>query len=126
MKVRWTHESVRLRITPTELNAMLNNEIISETISLGRSTWSARVISGCARTDYSLIDGALIIFLSLGDRSLRAHPETEGIYIQPTAEIPVRLIIEKDFPCEHPRPSKAEEPQTETFEAPCKPASQAS
>jgi len=125
MKIRWTSTSVRLRITPTELAAMMRNEIVREEIRFGSASWSVCVVAGCAHTDYRIMDGAFIIYLSVNDREELADPEVEGIYFEPTDQSPVRLSIEKDYPCEHPRGADAKEPQTETFAAPCADAEEA-
>jgi len=125
MKIRWTSTSVRLRITPTELAAMMRNEIVREEIRFGSASWSVCVVAGCAHTDYRIMDGAFIIYLSVNDREELADPEAEGIYFEPTDQSPVRLSIEKDYPCEHPRGADAKEPQTETFAAPCADAEEA-
>ena len=118
MKIRWTTDSIRLRITPSELEALLQNEIVRQCVKLGTGAWTARIVPGCARTDYTLVDGALQVNLSAHDRSKLADSDAEGVYFDPSAERPVRLYIEKDFPCEHPRAAEAQEPETETFVPP--------
>ena len=96
-----------------------------EEIRFGSASWSVCVVAGCAHTDYRIMDGAFIIYLSVNDREELADPEAEGIYFEPTDQSPVRLSIEKDYPCEHPRGADAKEPQTETFAAPCADAEEA-
>lgn len=118
MKVRWTADSIRLRITPTELDALIRNEIVREEVSFGRGEWSARIVPGCAKTDFTFADGALQINLAAHDRARLAQTEAEGVYFDRSDDYPLRLCIEKDFPCVHPRPAEAREPQTETFTAP--------
>jgi len=118
MKIRWTSDSIRLRITPSELQALLQNEIVRQSVKLGASSWTARIVPGCARTDYSMVDGALQVNLSVHDRNRLADESAEGVYFDPSPQQPVRLYIEKDFPCEHPRAAEAQELETETFTAP--------
>src|SRR5215207_9087810 len=86
MKVRWTGDSLRLRITPGELAALERGEPVSE---------------GLAR-------------VGLTDEDVRrlAAPEAEGVYPH-TPEL--RLLVEKDFPCAHPHAPEAREPATERF-----------
>jgi hypothetical protein len=120
MKIRWTADSIRLRITPSELQALLQNEIVRQSVQLGAGSWTARIMAGCARTDYTLVDGALQVNLSARDLVRLADPTIEGVYFEPSADQPVRLYIEKDLACEHPRAAEALEPETETFPAPAK------
>jgi len=118
MKVRWTTDSIRLRITPTELETLLQNEIVRQSVTLGASGWIARIVPGCAHTDYGIVDGSLQVNLSAHDTSRLAEPHVEGVYFNPTTVQPVRLYIEKDLACEHPRAAEAQETETETFAAP--------
>ena len=118
MKIRWTSDSIRLRITPSELEALLQNEIVRQCIKLGTGAWTARIVPGCACTDYTLVDGALQVNLSAHDRLRLADTASEGVYFDASAVQPVRLYIEKDLPCEHPRAAVAQEPETETFVPP--------
>lgn len=57
-----------------------------------------------------------VVFLSSKDRQRLSAPEAEGIYFQ-TAD-GLRYLVEKDFPCVHPRAGEALETPTETFDAP--------
>ena len=123
MKIRWTVDSIRLRITPSELQSLFQNEIVRQSVKLGAGSWTARIVPGCAVTDYTLVDGALQVNLSAHDRVRLADAAAEGVYFDPTSEQHVRLYIEKDLACEHPRAAEAQEPETETFAVPAKAAS---
>jgi hypothetical protein len=116
MKTRWTSESIRIRITPAELQALLRNEVVRQQLKIGAGTWSAAIVPGCACTDYSLTDGALQVNLSAADRGKLADPNAEGVYFEPSDVMSVRFYIEKDQACEHPRAAEAGELETETFE----------
>jgi hypothetical protein len=66
-------------------------------------------------------EGGLRLFLAPADRARLLTPEVEGVYLCLGGDErggAVRYFIEKDFPCMHPRPMDAHEPETETFEAP--------
>ncbi len=124
MKVRWTDQSVRLRITPAELIALSQNKIVKAALGPKTGGWSARIVPGCARTDLKISDGALCINLALHDLEDLSSEDSEGVYFEPDDFNKVRFYIEKDFACAHPRASEAAEPQTETFAAPCNPVNQ--
>lgn len=116
MKVRWTENSLRLRVTPLELTAISGGDMVPAEVTFpGGLQW--RVSIQPAPETRLASDGAnAVIFLSPDDRRRLAAPETEGVYFQ-TAE-GMRYFVEKDFPCAHPRAAEALETPTETFEAP--------
>ena len=116
MKVRWTGSSLRLRITPTELEAITRGERVGEALTVpGGVQWQVDV-APAAVTALTSEAGAMTLRLSAVDRERLAAPDAEGVYFQsPDA---LRYVIEKDFPCAHPRGSEAQEPVTETFQPP--------
>jgi hypothetical protein len=116
VKIRWTKNSVRLRITPQELEALQRGETIRESFPLGDAWHVAVVPSG--QTALQFVESVLQITLSENDRAVLANPENEGVYFQTDTEIPLRYFIEKDFPCANPRAAEAMEPVTETFAPP--------
>lgn len=118
MKIRWTRDSIRFRITPTELEALLHSQIVREGLTFPGGSWSATILPGCAVTDLRLVDGDMLLHLSAADRARLAEPDAEGVYFPEEGEEGLRYCIEKDFPCAHPRASEAQEPETETFDAP--------
>ena len=120
MKIRWTKNSVRLRITPRELESLRKHERVSEEISWGNGYWEASISVG-QNTDLWFEKMMLQITISPADVENLAAPQNEGIYFSthagPEGEA-IRYFIEKDFPCAHPRAGEAEEIPTETFEPP--------
>ena len=119
MKVRWTNDSIRLRITPAELDALLRDEAVAEALHLpGGVVWEA--IIRPSPSDVTRLDGDVhcaVIYLSSEDRSRLADEASEGVYF-PEGDHGVRYFIEKDFPCVHPRAIEAMEPTSETFSPP--------
>jgi hypothetical protein len=122
MKVRWTGESVRFRITPTELATLERGEPIHAALELPGGGWSATVQpdpNGETRL-VGVRVGTVALHLSPADVARLADPAEEGVYFHgPRADNPdgLRYYIEKDFPCAHPRPIEAEE-HSETFTPP--------
>lgn len=116
MKVRWSRDSVRLRITPAELATIMRGEGVSEELCFpGGTAWRVAVRAG-AQTALASEANAARIDLSAEDWERLAAPEAEGVYFQ--ADSGLRYYIEKDFPCVHARAAETREPATETFVAP--------
>jgi hypothetical protein len=115
MKIRWTHQSLRLRITPPELEALRRGESVRETSGFP-GNWSVtlecRAVSGLFPGE---TPGSVAVALSPVQLVELARPDAEGVYLSADA---YRYYIEKDFPCLHPRASEASELATETFPAP--------
>ena len=121
MKIRWTRNSVRFRITPQELAALERGESVMEALCLPDGAgWRAVIAPGADATSLAFEAGELRLSLSDADCRLLAVPENEGVYFQldDSHVGGLRYFIEKDFPCAHPRTAAALEPQTETFTPP--------
>ncbi len=116
MKVRWSRDSLRLRITPSELAIITRGDEVGQELRVpGGACWRVAVASG-AQTGLLSQDQAVQVVLSQADRERLAQPEAEGVYFQTPDGL--RYYVEKDFPCAHPRVAEALEPATETFDAP--------
>jgi hypothetical protein len=112
MKIRWTHESVRLRITPTELTKLTQGRPLRETLNMPGGGWDVRVVVGGVAMSIHAQDEVVVVELPSADVALLADPAREGVY----AHTPqLRLLVEKDFPCAHPHAAEAAEPPTERF-----------
>jgi len=74
MKVRWTKNSLRLRITPSEMAALLRGETVREEMRLpggGASTgWGVEITTGDAGESGLLPFGLSGVRLSLTDADL--------------------------------------------------------
>jgi hypothetical protein len=115
MKVRWTNRSIRLRITPSELEALKAGHSISESSDFPGGwnvTIERREVPGLCS---GVKGGELIFALDSASVDCLAQPDREGVYFSDGS---LRYYIEKDFPCLHPRPAEVSESPTETFEAP--------
>ena len=113
MKVRWTAESLRLRITPSELAQVAARRLIKTALTLGGGGgWRVELTATDAATMLTQEDGTLRISLAPGDLLRLLAPDVEGVYFESDG---VRYYVEKDFPCAHPRAIEALEPKTETF-----------
>jgi ribonuclease inhibitor len=109
VKIRFTNSSLRVRITPNELEQIKNRE----TLELGfgiAGGWKFR-LEAAEQTKLESRDGIVVLRLSGADAMSLIDPTREGVYFETEG---VRFFIEKDFPCEHPRTNLEE--TTPTFE----------
>jgi len=113
MKVRWMHGSLRVRVSPTECAQLLAGIPIVETSGFP-GDWLVTVCAGSNNALHAEKPGAITLVFDTNDLQTLSDPSAEGIY--PTID-GIKIILEKDFPCVHPRPSQAAE-NTKTFPAP--------
>ena len=113
MKVRWTGESLRLRITPGELAALERREAVAAELGFpGGGAWRVRLDPDAGAAAVAWAAGVVEVGLTTADVRLLGAPDAEGVY----PEVPgLRLLVEKDFPCAHPHAPEAREPATERF-----------
>lgn len=119
MKIRWTKNSVRFRVTPSELGAIRRGETVAETLPLaGGAAWRVEIARGPAKTALTFeVDTLRVLFADADCRRL-VEPDREGVYFEQEEAPGLRYFIEKDFPCAHPRAAEALETPTETFAPP--------
>ena len=119
MKIRWTKDSIRVRITPSELDAIESGESIKDAFIVhGMPFWTVVVTqSHYSSLTFDKDNAAVLIKLGREDKDTLLDPTSEGVYLQDGAT-DIRYYIEKDFPCAHPRAIESSEPVTETFEPP--------
>ncbi len=107
--------SLRLRITPTELQALVEGDSISE--AFAASSWQMSVHPSSI-TSIHFEGSAVTVTISSADVARLASPECEGVYFTAMNHSAIHYFIEKDFPCAHPRPADAGDPITEIFSPP--------
>lgn len=116
MKVRWNRDSIRLRITPTEFQAITRGEAVQEGIAFpGMQLWNVTLRPSDAETLLASDQQGVHFSLSEADRAKLADPETEGVYFEMTEPTMLRYFVEKDFPCAHKPAPEAGEGASETF-----------
>ncbi len=108
MKIRFTTSSLRVRITPNELERIANRETLE--LGFGVPDGWKFVLEAGEQTKLESRDGIVVLKLSNTDALLLSEPTREGVYFEANG---IRFFVEKDFPCEHPR-SNLEE-TTPTF-----------
>jgi hypothetical protein len=112
MKVRWTGDSLRLRITPSELAALERGEPVTEGLAFPGGRWAVRLDPSALETSVAWSEGVVRVGVTAADVGRLAAPDAEGIYPRAPG---LRLLVEKDFPCAHPHAPEAMEPATERF-----------
>jgi hypothetical protein len=118
MKVRWSDRSLRVRITPSELEALSRDEPVRANLRLpGGLIWQIALLPHKNVTELTSEGGEVRFQLADADRERLERPDAEGIYFRSDGDPALRYFIEKDFPCAHPRLVDALEAATETFAA---------
>jgi hypothetical protein len=119
MKIRWTQNSVRFRISPSELDALRRGETVTEWLPFPAGAgWTAVIAPGPSVTELQGRGGEVTLRLSFSDLERLAQPDSEGVYFSQEGAAAIQYYVEKDFPCVHPRVTEAQEPETETFPPP--------
>lgn len=116
--MRWNRSSVRLRITPTEFQAITRGEAVQEGIAFPGMHWNVTLRPSDAETTLAADQHGIYFSLSEADRAHLADPETEGVYFEMTQPTTLRYYVEKDFPCVHKPAPEAGEGASETFVPP--------
>ncbi len=109
MKIRFTTSSLRVRITPNELEQIKNRTSLELGFGIANG-WKFR-LEASEQTTLESRAGVVVLGLSSADAKLLSETTRDGVYFEFDG---IRFFIEKDFPCEHSR-SNLEEP-TPTFE----------
>ena len=116
MKLRFDHQSIRLRLRKSDVEKLTQERFIVETVQFPTGSLVYRLeLSDAAETILAMIRENTIT-VSLPAQQAMAWAETEIVGIYATfaidQEISLNLIIEKDFPCKH----DSEEGIADTFE----------
>ena len=117
MKVRFRKGSFRLRISPSDLDALLQGAPASEAVEMPGGSWRVVLVAG-AETEIVAHAGTVTATLSAADVQRLASAENEGVYFRTEIPAPLDWFVEKDFPCVHPRAPGVRETREETFAAP--------
>jgi ribonuclease inhibitor len=108
VKIRFTNSSLRVRITPNQLEQIKNRDSLE--LEFGIPGGWKFVLEADEQTKLETRDGIMVFGLSPADATLLSEPTREGVYFEADG---IRFFIEKDFPCEHPRTNLEE--STPTF-----------
>lgn len=115
MKLCIQANSIRLRVTPTEVHALVTRGKIESFVQLGlseadRLTYSIETSAECGAPQVVYDGRAMRVVLP--ENTVREWASTEQVGIerqQPTADSGrLRILVEKDFRCLEPRPQEDE------------------
>lgn len=113
MKVRWTETSLRLRITPSELELLREHQVVMVVMQIG--AWELFLEAGPWESQLLTRGSQVHVHLSSADLAALLEPTCEGVYL---TRGDFKYYVEKDFPCEHPRPAKIALEVAQTFPRP--------
>ena len=93
---------MRLRITPPELEALRGGRqpVIA---SIGVGIWEVFLEVGPWESQLLTRGAQIHVHLSMADLATLLEPSCEGVYL---TRGDFAYYVEKDFPCEHPRPAE--------------------
>ena len=119
MKIRWTSQSIRLRITPSELSSLESGKQICEQVCFpGGGIWRLLVVPNSTTTTVEGSGNNVCLHLAADDLKKLLNHKNEGVYFNSPQPELLSYFIEKDFPCAHPKVTEAAEPVTEAFQPP--------
>jgi hypothetical protein len=116
MKLRFDHQSIRLRLRKSDVEKLTQERFIVETVQFPTGSLVYRLeLSDAAETILAMIrENTITVSLPAQQAMAWAETETVGIYatFAIDQENSLDLIIEKDFPCKH----DSKEENADTFE----------
>ena len=116
MKLRFDHQSIRLRLRKSDVEKLTQERFIAETVQFPTGSLVYRLeLSDAAETILAMIrENTITVSLPAQQAMAWAETETVGIYatFAIDQENSLDLIIEKDFPCKH----DSKEENADTFE----------
>jgi hypothetical protein len=119
MKLRIRGNSIRLRLTRSEVDVLAEKGLVEEATAFGgaRLTYALRTTTTTSALSASLL-GTRIEVLVNADRA-RAWAKSDEVGLEAEQDVgestPLRLLVEKDFACLTERPG---EPNDDTFPNP--------
>ena len=118
MKIRMQGNSMRLRLTQSEVNSLEESGRVEERVNFGPSTLTyalEKMTSGLISARFA--DNCITVFLSEAKAKEWASTDRTGFEnIAPTEHgESLRILVEKDFKCITPRPG---EDESDNFENP--------
>lgn len=116
MKLRCTHNSIRLRLRKSDIEALQSTGFVQEGIQLTPATqfcFELRLVDNSPEQAASFQDQCLTVYLSEAQASQWIHSQEVSLeYMHPITESEtLHILIEKDFPCL----DRPQEDQSDTF-----------
>lgn len=104
MKLRTTHNSIRIRVRKSELEQLRKDEVIEESIAFPNDTvFIFALVIEDVEPDLSARLQDNYLKLSIAKATAKQWINTSEVGIESTITLPkgeaLRLLVEKDFPC---------------------------
>jgi HSP20 family molecular chaperone IbpA len=108
MKLRLRHNSIRLRLTRSEVNQFQHSGLVQETVEFPRASlvFSLESSRDAETISASFADGRLSVAVPRQQGSAWATTEEVGMEAEFQG---LSILIEKDWPCLHPSATKDED-----------------
>jgi hypothetical protein len=118
MKLRLRGDSIRLRLTRSEVSALLDQGLVEETTAFGPSRALVYALRLGGASVSATVEGSRVEVRVPADDA-RSWAESEAVGIEATQDASegrsLRILVEKDFPCLTSRPH---EDDTDAFPNP--------
>lgn len=106
MKLRFDHQSIRLRVRKSDLEKLGRLGFVEETVQFpsGTLVYRLEMLEQANAVQVSLAGEAITVTLPIDQAKSWIDSEDVGIYANlPTKQTDILLavVIEKDFPCKH-------------------------
>lgn len=116
MKLRCTHNSIRIRVRKSDLAALADQGMIQEEIALGNQTafiFVLQTVDGAEDISADMEAQSLIVTLPLSAANQWMESQQVGMEVRHPleGEESLHILIEKDFPCL----DRADEDKSDTF-----------
>jgi len=118
MKLRIRGDSIRVRLTQTEVASVANGELVEESLNFANGAslrYSVEPNPEASVVGASLVNNRVILALPL-EQALRWAQGSEVAMLSPAGAVP-SVLVEKDFACLKPRANENED-ETDMFPNP--------
>lgn len=110
MNVRLTEHSIRFRITPSELQRLVEGGALACCLMVRGGGWSAEIRPASGKPRLVWFDRGPVLMLGPEEIATLESYDTEGVSLDLAER---RVSVEKDFPRAHPHPPDTWEPEPE-------------
>jgi hypothetical protein len=115
MKLRIHGNSIRFRITQSEMAALVDGVRLEDSVQFGPAqteilSYAVEISPQCSEVRALYSQGVIQVVLPVNLARTLACTNQVGIeHVQPVAEgVVLKIVLEKDFQCFHPRPGENE------------------
>ncbi|WP_045113555.1 DUF7009 family protein [Microscilla marina] len=117
MKLRCTHNSLRIRVRKSDLDTLRQQKIVSESVQFSPQTtltFSLQIVADSTQVSATLQQNDITVYLPANIANTWINTSQVGIEVHqelPETAQHLHVLIEKDFPCN----DREEEDKADTF-----------